>query len=79
MPRDDQGTGRPDTKMSRWDDGVKRTRFGSGTPQRQRVQAQANAKRRQRDRASVAAGADDDLALGPSCFRTASEDDRCWR
>lgn len=57
MPaRDDRGTGRPDYKMSRWDDEVKRARFGTGTTQRQRVQAKANAKRRQRDRASVVDG-----------------------
>lgn len=51
-PRDDQGTGRPDTKMSQWDDRVKRARFGTGTAQHQRVQAQANAKRRRRDKAA---------------------------
>lgn len=57
MPtRDDRGTGRPDYKMSRWDDEVKRARFGTGTTQRQRVQAKANAKRRQRDRTSVEEG-----------------------
>lgn len=42
--------------MSRWDDEVKRARFGTGTTQRQRVQAKANAKRRRRDRASVVEG-----------------------
>lgn len=73
MPRDNQGTGRPDTKMSRWDDETKRARFGAGTPQRQRVQAQANAKRRQRDRASVA-DAGDGSALGSSRLRIGGED-----
>ena len=56
--RDDRGTGRPDVKMSRWDDPVKRARFGTGTSQRQRLQAQANARRRRRDRAA-ATGADE--------------------
>ena len=37
MSRNDQGTDRPDIKMSRWDDDVKRAHFGSGTAQRQRV------------------------------------------
>lgn len=76
MAREDQGTGRPDTKMSRWDDGVKRARFGVGTPQRQRVQAQANTKRRQRDRSSVYE-TDGGPSLGPSRHRTVGEDDAC--
>ena len=51
MPaRTDQGTGRPDQKMSRSDKEWKRARFGTGTGAHQQVQAQANAKRRQRDR-----------------------------
>lgn len=45
-----RGTGRPDSKMSRSDDAVKRSRFGVGTSARQQVQAKANAKRRLRDR-----------------------------
>lgn len=64
--RNDRGTGRPDYKMSRWDDALKRARFGTGTTQRQRVQAKANARRRQRDRASVVEGqleGDQDLEL----------------
>ena len=52
--RTDQGTGRPDAKMSRSEDPVKRARFGEGTKARRRVQAKANAKRRQRDRDSTA-------------------------
>lgn len=48
--RNDRGTGRPDTKMSQWDDKEKRARFGVGTKLHQRVQAKANTRRRQRDK-----------------------------
>lgn len=45
-----RGTGRPDWKMSRSEDPVKRARFGSGTEARRAVQHKASTKRRQRDR-----------------------------
>ena len=55
MPaRTAQGTGRPDGKMTRSEDAVKRDRFGVGTKGRQRVQSKANKRRRQRDRAATA-------------------------
>ncbi len=56
--RNHRGTGRPDTKMSQWDDEVKRARFGGGSKMRRRVQAKANTKRRQRDR-SISADSED--------------------
>ena len=48
--RTDQGTGRPDEKMSRSDKQWKRARFGTGSQTHQHVQTQSNTKRRQRDR-----------------------------
>lgn len=45
-----RGTGRPDWKMSRSEDPVKRARYGTGTEAHQAVQRKANSKRRQRDR-----------------------------
>lgn len=51
--RTERGTGRPDSKMSRNDDALKRSRFGVGTTARQQVQAKANTKRRVRDRSSA--------------------------
>lgn len=50
--RDDQGTGRPDAKMSRNDDDRKRAQFGTGSRSHQGVQKKSNAKRRQRDHAT---------------------------
>lgn len=51
--RDEQGTGRPDAKMTRSEDDQKRARFGTGSAAHQGVQKKANAKRRQRDRSAA--------------------------
>lgn len=60
--RNNQGTGRRDRKMSRWDDDTKRARFGTGSLAHERVQRKANKKRRQRDRSAAADSRFDDLA-----------------
>lgn len=60
--RNDQGTGRPDTKMSRWNDATEPSPNRARSVAHRRVQRKANKKRRQRDRTAAAASRFDDPA-----------------